>query len=91
MLTKRQAIRECKKLWREIKKSGCKTKNDFLKTLVGKKWLVKNYIFNCPLCEYSTRCTLDCPLFVQYNKTCSDLWWDNPSKEWYDAVFGLKE
>jgi len=51
-LTRRQAIRECKKLWREIKASG-RIKDVFLfHTPQGRHWLEKGYGSYCPMIQY---------------------------------------
>ena len=89
MLTKREAIRECKRLWKQIEKSGL-SKLDFLHLKDSSVWRKKDYLHNCPLCEltdtrgvletlsgeiikYSSDCKRDCPLFFQYGKGCYDL------------------
>lgn len=94
-LTKREAIRECKRLWKELEKSGL-TKGEFLfDTRAGRKWLNKLYNSDCPLCEYAKRhnsCRY-CPLFTQYNKGCFELGyagWIHCSPEWFKAIQGLK-
>ena len=95
-MTKREAIKECKELWKEIKKSG-ETKYGFLNSPGGKKWLAKDYHGNCPLCEYKGPTVqlgcARCPLKTQYDKNCimlgfSDLGRSSPA--FFKAVEGLK-
>jgi hypothetical protein len=70
-MTKREVIRECKKLWKEIEKSGL-GKSYFLKTPAGLSWEDKGYNNDCPLCnEYHPYMTGKvgcgrCPLVKQY-------------------------
>ena len=52
MITKREAIRETKRLWKEIEKSGLDKGNYIYATEGGKKWANKNYHASCPLCQY---------------------------------------
>jgi len=97
-LTKREAIRECKRLWKEIEKSGL-TKYGFLNSPDGKKWKGKGYWGNCPLCEYTKqvtkglpRCSI-CSLVTQYGKRCRELGFDDHGHslpEWFKAIRGLK-
>lgn len=93
-LTKKKAVSECKKLWKEIEESGL-GKEDFLRTLQGEKWLNKEYDSNCPLCDYvdgqeEVSCSC-CPIYLQYDMSCSLLGYcySPPDKEWFDAVKGL--
>ena len=93
-MNKKQAIKECKELWKEIEKSGL-GKYDFLETLAGRKWLDKYYDSDCPLCEYVGGEKHDCekcPLLIQYGRDCFDL--DFEAKpippSWFEAVRGLK-
>lgn len=96
MLTKNQAIRETKELWREIAESGV-DKGSFLLSIDGAKWRAKNYLANCPLCEYTTlNCNL-CPLFELDHDTTDD---DNPcfhlgynrnDPEWFTTIQSLEE
>ena len=92
-LTKREAIRECKRLWKEIEKSGL-TKYGFLNSPDGKKWKDKDYQAYCPLCEYTGRWNCwRCPLMVQYGETCTHLGFNDSglsTPDWFDAVRGLK-
>ncbi len=90
-LTKREAIRECKRLWKEIGKSGLR-KGSFLCSPAGKKWLDKGYQDNCPLCECF--CCRTCPLMTQYGKGCFELGYQlvgHGSTRFLDRVKGLKE
>ena len=106
-MTKREAIRECKRFWRKVIESGL-SKDDFLKTDEGNKWRDKGYNSNCPLCEYMKRkdegwaCKLYCPLYLQYKPEshddneewgyCFTLGFDNDDpKAFYEYVRGLKE
>ena len=99
-LTKKEYIVECQKLWSEIKTSG-KSKRDFLLTPEGKVWLDKEYMDDCPLCEYDNKqfpqgkvyhfCSR-CPLEKKYDKGCSDLGYNPylpPTEEWLEAINGL--
>jgi len=97
-LTKREAIRECKRLWKAIEKSGL-TKYGFLNSPDGKKCKDKGYWGNCPLCEYSRQVTQSlpscsiCPLITQYGKSCSELGFNDSGHslpEWFKAIRGLK-
>lgn len=98
-LTKRQAIRECKKLWKEIKKSGL-SKNQFLCSEEGAKWRNKGYWASCPLCEYAIRadgrgrCDR-CPLVLQYGRKCDELGYslfgDLVPPEFFTYIKDLKE
>ena len=94
-ITRRKAISECKRLWKEIEESG-KTKYNFIyRSPAGDKWLAKHYQGGCPLCEYSGINCKICPLKTQYGKCCDELGFENhghiPSTpEWFEAVRGLK-
>ena len=71
MLSKEQAIKECKELWEEIAKSGL-CKDDFFRSPLSVKWRGK-YLADCPLCQYAYeqlkevfwRCP-SCPLVEKY-------------------------
>lgn len=93
-LTKRESIRVCKKLWKEIEESGL-SKQEFLDTPAGEKWRDKEYQNNCPLCEYDGKNECNkCPLHTQYGKGCHSLGFmetEPISPEWFEAVRGLKE
>lgn len=99
-MTKREAIRECKRLWKEIEKSGL-GKYDFLDSPAGTKWVDKNYKLDCPLCEYalsnsgkhSKNCVRDCPLYLQYDMGCDDLQYEDApgNRFFFGAVRRLKE
>ncbi len=90
-ITKREAVHECKKLWKAIEESGL-TKYGFLNSPEGQVWRNKHYIGNCPLCEcYNCR---SCPLIIQYGKECIYLGFDDHGpcdKEWFKAIRDLKE
>ncbi len=98
MLTKREAIRECKELWGEIEKSRL-SKSGFLNSKDGEKWLKKGYVCNCPLCDVADANCDDCQLTIQYGTnsdflSCYDLGFDEnevPTPEWLNAIKGLKE
>ncbi len=94
-MTKREAIRECKKLWKEIEKSGL-TKEGFFATAMSNKWRVKSYHSECPLCQYSkvikgVGCR-PCPLTEQYDKSCFELGYfkDTRHSKFFTAIRGLK-
>lgn len=94
-MTKREAIRECKKLWEKIERSGL-SKYVFLGTKAGKKWVGKSYHSDCPLCEFAfgdnrKGCYPNCPLIQQYDKSCLELGYDSNSARFFEAVKGLKE
>ena len=83
-----EAIRECIKLWDEIKKSG-KSKFDFLFSPDGKVWRDKDYENDCPLCEVAFDDCSNCPLIVQYDKGCR---YDSLCKpSFFETIRGLKE
>jgi hypothetical protein len=104
---KREAIRECKRLWKAIEKSGL-SKVDFLNTIDGEIFKDKNYRAGCPLCDYSMQkgigfltyrskdCKKYCPLIEQYGHGCIALGYGEnsswiPTKKWLDKIYGLKE
>jgi len=90
---RREAIRECKKLWEEIEKSRL-SKMGFLNSPGGEKWWDKHYRGECPLCEYafdlSNGCP-KCPLVKQYGKDCFALGYSRfgRSPSFFEAVRGL--
>lgn len=89
----KEAIKECKELWKEIEESG-KTKYGFLNSPDGARWLAKHYWGSCPLCEYANPACSDCPLVIQYGKLCIELGFRDcgeSSPEWFKAVRELKE
>ena len=93
-MTKREAIRECKRMWKEIVKSGL-SKYGFLSTQAGEKWRDKGYRVDCPLCQYAWvsshgNCN-SCPLKVQYGRFCISLDYETDPKGFYEYVKGLKE
>ena len=94
-MTKREAIKQCKLLWKEIEESGL-SKNDFFDTPEGKKWAEKGYDCNCPLCEYAfdfmDDC-LKCPLVIQCGKKCYGLGFKEgvvSSPSFFKSIRGLK-
>lgn len=98
-MTKREAIRECKRLWKEIEKSN-KTKAVFFISPEGEEWRAKDYFYDCPLCEYGRgksylgRDCDKCPLVQQYKVDCFSLGFSNQLKSkprFFKAVKGLKE
>lgn len=96
-MTKRQAVRECKRMWLGkggIKESGL-SKDYFLNSPAGGEWLDKHHQNDCPLCEYDGamgNCSR-CPLWTQYGETCSLLGFDDnpPAPRFFEAVRGLRE
>lgn len=105
-LTKREAIRECKRLWKEIEESGL-SKREFFTTREGSYWRTKGYRADCPLCEYTlqrglhrkeelgrTLCESYCPLCKQYGDHCLDLGFkghDKHEPRFIEAIMKLKE
>jgi hypothetical protein len=97
---KREAIRECKRVWKAIFNSGL-SKAAYINSKEGKFWRDKNYKFDCPLCNYAKAVRMDdfncrtrCPLQIQYHNTCLNLSWSLdklPSEKWLEAVNGLRE
>lgn len=99
-MLKRVAIKECKKLWKEIGESGL-SKAEFLRTERGKFWRDKGYNSNCPLCQYvneknnikpvDARCMTYCPLYHKYKKGCFVLGYLKlfPDPDFAKAVAGL--
>jgi len=81
-LTKKEAIAECKKMWKEIEKSGLSKTAFLFDSDAGKYWRMKNYRAGCPLCEYAAeragelkmlgRCQF-CPLETKYHQSCFQL------------------
>ena len=94
-MTEREAIKECKKLWEEIEKSGL-SKENFLNSSAGKKWIEKEYWNDCPLCSYVREsgykgdCIEVCPLYFQYGKDCFQLGFESDPPRFFEAVRGLK-
>ncbi len=95
-MTKREAIRECKRLGREIEKSGL-SKDEFLQSGVGRVWVNKGYDLNCPLCEYTLgrgECKERCPLYRQYGNGCYGMGFNDTDcspPEWFEAIRNLKD
>ena len=99
-LTYNTSIRECKKLWVEIKASGL-SKAGFLRTPQGAKWREKEHVDDCPLCAFASQeeekslssCTLTCPLVLQYKQDCYELGFSEYERnpQFFQAVEGLKE
>jgi len=96
-LTKREAIRECKRFWGEVIKSGLSKYRFLLWTDSGKKWWDKGYNSECPLCQYvfgepsDKECDTHCPLMLQYDMDCVELGYASDPKAFYEYVKGLKE
>ena len=92
-MDKRTAIRECKNLWKEIDESGL-SKDDFLYTTEGEKWLDKRYLSACPLCEYvisSKEGDCDaCPLCEQFDMTCFSLGFHHTEKHSRDFLRAVR-
>ncbi|KKN76945.1 hypothetical protein LCGC14_0365970 [marine sediment metagenome] len=95
-MAKREAIRDCKRFWKAVEKSGL-SKDEFLLTPEGKVWEAKDYMNTCPLCEYGTGKEDDCgkcPLKTQYGKDCYELGYVFVVRcppRWFKAIKGLKE
>ena len=95
-ITKKVAISECKKLWKEIEEHGRSKYNFLLHTLDGEKWMDKDYRSSCPLCEYANQVSrkkttcYSCPLYKQYGKYCWDFNYKDSTPEWLEAIRGLK-
>ncbi len=95
MLTKKKAISECKELWKEIDESGL-SKDAFLDTPAGKKWMDKEYESDCPLCEYAydpiKKCP-QCPLVKQYGQICFGLgfYGADRNSSFFKAIRELKD
>ena len=91
-MNRRDAIRECKKLWGEIEASGL-SKWAFLNAVGGQKWDAKEYSADCPLCHYSgVDCEGKCPLFLQLGDGCYELGFNDfdPCPDFWEAVRKLK-
>ena len=93
MNKEKQAIKKCKEIWGLVKASGL-SKDDFLETPEGAKWIGK-YENDCPLCEYVEKegvLCLDCPLIIQYGKGCDELGFDprKPCPDFITDIEGLK-
>lgn len=98
-MTKKQAIKDCKELWKAIEKSGL-SKSDFLRSEEGEVYDDRNYFGGCPLCEYTRvrdpenfpSCST-CPLVTKYSKRCDQLGYtiigSTASEEFFAAVRGL--
>ncbi len=95
-MNKKQAVKECKELWREIRASGL-SKEEFLDSPQGRGWLGR-YDGDCPLCELAKKtgcpnCGDVCPLFAQYGSDCFDLGYSLDivcPPEWFEAIENLK-
>ncbi len=81
VVTKRQAIRDCKKIWKLVANGQAKSKFDALKKLpemYNKYGIEHSY---CPLCTYTEQfenranqsCTLHCPFCIQYGYYCTGI------------------
>ena len=95
-ITKKVAISECKKLWKEIEESGLSKNGYLFHSKAGRKWLNKDYRASCPLCKYAKQVSRkspichSCPLWKQYGKCCWRFDYNIGAPEWYTAVRGLK-
>jgi len=90
MLTYNQAIRETKQLWHEIEDAGVNKGLFLMYTERGAYWSSKNYMLDCPLCEFTNGNCNQCPLIKQYSKTCVDLNYHKQTTRWYEAIYNLK-
>ena len=100
-LTRAEAINQCKKLWREIEKSGLGKEDFLLETEEGEKWNEQGLANDCPLCEYSSAwlSCRSCPLPKEKDKAyrlahrCYGLGFTDdcpPNKEWLAIIKALK-
>ncbi len=91
-LSKKQAIAECRQLWKEIEESGLGKSKFLYETDRGKAWLKKDYQGNCPLCEYTNDCHT-CPLMTKYGKECRELGFtvgsNSTEPRFFEAIRGL--
>lgn len=92
-MQKREAIRDCKRLWKEIVESGLQ-KREFFDTDAGIQWEEDNG-YDCPLCAYvgshkDPLCDVHCPLVLQYGKGCTELRFYSDPAGFYEYVKGLK-
>lgn len=92
VLTRQEAIRECKRLWKPSLKNPSLRKKDLLE-LYPK---AKQYREGCPLCEYVSQqitinCRLYCPLYVQFRKGCGELCFSTDAGAFARKVMKLKE
>ena len=66
-ITKKQAIKECKELWKRIYESG----------LQKHRYMETHEHTSCPLCEYVMQFSYltcrHCPLITKFNKGCVEL------------------
>lgn len=80
-ITKREAIRECKKIWKLVVDCKAENKYDAFEILYGDRYINK-WALDCPLCEYvdnfDGRCT-KCPLVVQLGGSCGFLGYNGQS------------
>lgn len=99
-MDRRTAIRECKELWGLIEESGL-SKEDFLDTPQGMRWLREHANHRCPLCRYTLAkmtelnglplCNHYCPLRTQLGKDCITLRYnDDRPTEFIAAVKKLR-
>lgn len=94
-MDKRTAIRECKKLWKEIEESGL-SKDDFFDDPINVAWEEKQWMNYCPLCElhqdFPKRCP-QCPLVKQIGMQCLTLgFYEDEICEprWFEHIRKLK-
>ena len=91
-MNKKKAMMDCKELWAEIEASGL-SKYRFLNAERDRKWLDKDYLGECPLCEYAGDDCAKCPLVTQYGKGCQELGYHGFTRsepEFFEHVRGLK-
>jgi hypothetical protein len=75
LVTKRQAIRDCKKIWRLVAEGKAKDKYDALNQLPDLYMKYKTEHNYCPLCTYASgkvyrdMCSA-CPYFCTYGFDC---------------------
>ncbi len=87
-VTKRQSIRDCKKIWKPVAEGKAKTKEEALSLMPDLKIKYSDY-YSCPLCAYVIAksgdiryedCSLYCSYYLTYEKYCEDYpsYDDNP-------------
>ena len=97
MLTKREAIRECKRFWKAVVKSGLDKHRFIYSNEERREWKSKGYRNDCPLCQYTwgskkSSCYKSCPLVLQYEEHCIHMKYDTDPNFFYNTyVKGLKE
>jgi len=80
-VTKKQAIADCKTIWKLVLDKNLLSKREALNLLPE---MDNKYPYEgCPLCSYVDQfshyeaCTRHCPYYAKYNRKC----WDYPSYE----------